>query len=275
MAGNPLQQYFRQPKIYISLPSKGVYNKPGSIDGEVTSLPVYSMTGMDEIIVKTPDALLTGESIVKVIESCVPALTDAWQLSVLDSNLIFAAIKIATFGDTLGVSHTCQKCSTTNDYELDLNKVIDHFNAAKYDNKIVLGNLVIKLRPLNYKQSTEFNLKHFELQKKLTHASKIEDTEEQQRLVDQLWQDLAQVQKDTFALSIDSVETTDTIVTERGFIQEWLEESDKQVIDAIKTQIEKHRKIWAIPAFPIKCNECGTETEVSVELDQSNFFVNS
>jgi hypothetical protein len=53
MANNPLQQYFRQPKIFINLPSQGVYNKPGSIQGEVSNMPVFGMTGMDEILMKT------------------------------------------------------------------------------------------------------------------------------------------------------------------------------------------------------------------------------
>jgi len=59
MATNPLQQYFRQPKIYIKLPSGGVFNKLGSLQGDVTNMPVYGMTGMDEIIMKTPDALMS------------------------------------------------------------------------------------------------------------------------------------------------------------------------------------------------------------------------
>jgi hypothetical protein len=72
MNQNPLQQYFRQPKIFINLPSQGIYSKEGSIQGEVNNMPVYGMTGMDEIIVKTPDALLSGESTVKVVQSCCP-----------------------------------------------------------------------------------------------------------------------------------------------------------------------------------------------------------
>ena len=66
MAQNPLQNYFRQPKVFLRLPSMGIYNKPEAIQGNVESIPVYGMTGMDEIILKTPDALISGESTVKV-----------------------------------------------------------------------------------------------------------------------------------------------------------------------------------------------------------------
>ena len=67
MAGNPLQKYFRQPKVFIKLPSGGIYSKPGTIQGDAGNVPVYGMTGMDEIIVRTPDALLSGESTATVI----------------------------------------------------------------------------------------------------------------------------------------------------------------------------------------------------------------
>ena len=96
MGNNPLQQFFRQPKIYISLPSLGIYTIPGVIQGDVSNLPIYGMTGMDEILMKTPDALMTGESTVKVIESCCPVIEDAWDLCLLDLDIILTAIKIAT-----------------------------------------------------------------------------------------------------------------------------------------------------------------------------------
>ena len=42
---NPLQKYFRQPKIYLSLPSKGHWYPEGAIEmTENGELPVYAMT---------------------------------------------------------------------------------------------------------------------------------------------------------------------------------------------------------------------------------------
>ena len=76
---NPLQKYFRQPKIYIKLPSNGKWYPNGSL--EVTDnmeFPVYAMTARDELMFKTPDALLNGQSTVDVIQSCVPSIKNAW-----------------------------------------------------------------------------------------------------------------------------------------------------------------------------------------------------
>ena len=272
MSHNPLSQYFRQPKIYVSLPSQGVYNKPGALDGDLTNMPIYGMTGMDEIIAKTPDALLSGTSTAAVIESCCPTVKDAWDLSVLDTDLIFASIKIATFGEMMNVSHTCRECSTENEYDLDLSKIVEHYSSCKYDNKAVINDLVITTRPLTYRQLTDFNMRNFGLQQKLSQAEQMAPAE-QKPFVDQLWKELAETQRELFTSSVESVETAEATVVERGFIAEWISNCDKTTIDAIKQNFDKNRKVWEPPTFPVMCSACDTPVKLSIELDQSNFFV--
>lgn len=273
MANNPLQQYFRQPKIFLNLPSAGAYNKPGTIQGDTTNMPVYGMTGMDEILVKTPDALISGESTVKIIESCCPSIKDGWDVSSLDTETLFAAIRIATYGNTLSVTHFCPACSAENDYDLDLNFVIDFYNGKKYDNKIVVDEtLTVKTQPLNYKQITDLNIKTYKLQQKLNQAFNIENEDEQRDIVRDLFVELAETQAHLYFLSVESVELQNTIVTDRDHIVEWLKNCDKLVIDKIKKHIETTRSEWRVPGFPVKCEECGAENTVTIDLDQSNFF---
>jgi hypothetical protein len=275
MANNPLQQYFRQPKIYIKLPSQGTYSQPGTFTADVTNLPVYGMTGMDEIIMKTPDSLLTGESIVQVIKSCCPGIANPWELTVLDTDLIFSAIRIATFGTQMGVTHRCPHCDTENAYDVDLTKVIEHFSKCEYDNKIVLKDLVIKTQPLSYKQSTEFALRNFALQQQLAQAEQMENKEEQQKVINRLFQDLANMQNDLFWYSIESVEVGNTVVNEREYIREWILNCDRDIFDKIKEQIEKNKEAWVAPMYTVICEntECAAENKIRIELDQSNFFV--
>jgi hypothetical protein len=269
---NPLQQFFRQPKIYIKLPSQGAYCQPGTIQGDVNNMPVYSLTGMDEIILKTPDALLTGESSVRVIESCVPGIKNAWDMSILDSQIIFTAMRIATFGNEMTVTNTCNKCSEENEYDLDLTRIIEHFANIQYDSKIILKELVIKLQPLNYRQSTDFNLRNFRLQQKIRQAENIEDRTEQQNMINALFEELSVIQNELYKACVDSVEVNNKVVTERVFINEWMDNCDKEVFDSIKKHIEEGREKWKSPTYPVKCDSCGNETNLFVELDQSNFF---
>jgi hypothetical protein len=269
---NPLQQYFRQPKIYIKLPSNGVYNSPGSLQGDLTKMPVYGMTGMDEIILKTPDALLSGESTVKVIESCIPSIKDAWSLSVIDLPMVLAGMRIATYGSELAVTHTCAKCSTENEYDLDVSRIIEYFTNCQYDSTIALKELTLKIQPLTYKQSTEFAMRNFQLQQKLSQVDTIEDDQQRQEAINGIFKELGTIQNDIYIATVDSVDTGSLVVTEKPFITEWLQNCDKSIFDEIRKKIDANRERWQTPSFPVKCDNCGNEINLSVDLDQSNFF---
>ena len=88
---NPLQKYFRQPKVFISLPSKGLFYPEGALQGDHNNAPIFGMTGMDEIIFKTPDALFNGEATVKVVESCCPYIKDAKDMPSIDVDALLVA----------------------------------------------------------------------------------------------------------------------------------------------------------------------------------------
>jgi hypothetical protein len=269
---NPLQQFFRQPKIYVSLPSKGAYCKPGTIQGDPGKLAIYGMTGMDEIMAKTPDALLSGESSVKIIESCCPSIKDAWDLSSLDTELIFAAIRVATYGNNITVTHTCGSCKETNEYDLDLSVLISHFGNCKFDSTIVLDDLVIKIQPLSYKKKTEFGLKNFRVQQKLAQIEVLEDDELRKTQLTELFKELGQIQNDVFMSCVESVEANGQLVTEHVYIDEWLANCDRIVFDKINKKIEENILAWIAPKYNATCGSCKKELQLGLELDQSNFF---
>jgi hypothetical protein len=273
MEQNPLQEFFRQPKIYISLPSKGIYNELGSISGDPSHLPVYGMTGMDEIMMKTPDALLNGESTVLLIESCCPSIKDAWQVNALDTDLLLTAIRIATFGNNLEIMHTCSnpECESENEYDVDLGTVIDHFNKCKYENQIKIGGLTIRLQPLTYRQTTDFALKNFQLQQKLSNSKSLDD-EKQKEIVAQLFNDLRSIQNDIYFESIESIDTGKVVVTDRDHIRDWLSNSEKDVFKKIRNTFDVNKANWKIPNVNVKCDSCGKEASLSIDLDQTNFF---
>lgn len=272
MAQNPLQQYFRQPKIFISLPSHGVYNKLGSIDGDVNRMPVFGMTGMDEILMKTPDALLTGDSTVKVVNSCCPSIKDPWDLSNIDLDLVLAAIRIATYGSDLTVLQLCKECGADHEYTLNLNKLIDHYSECKFDSKLVLDDLSVTFRPLNYKQSTDFSLKNFQLQQQLGQITSVEDEVERKKVVADLFQKLSMLQTDVLLEQIEKIDTGKVSVTERSFISEWLSNCDSVIVSKLKKHIELNQKTWAIPSHQVNCENCGAVIDINIELDQSSFF---
>jgi len=272
MANNPLQQFFRQPKIYIGLPSQGIYNAPGEIEGDISHMPVYGMTGMDEILLRTPDALFSGDSTVKVLQSCVPSIKDAWKLCVLDVDLVLASVRIATYGSDLTISRLCEECQAENEYTFNLSKLIEHYQSCSYDNTVVVGDLTIITRPLNYKQSTEFSLKNFQIQQQLVQIASIEDEEEKRKATTEAFNQLAQLRNEIFTATIESVDTGSSIVTERAFITEWINNADRATMEALRDHGEKNQQAWTPPKQEGECQECGHKNLVTVSLDQSSFF---
>jgi transcription elongation factor Elf1 len=275
MSNNPLQKFYRQPKIFISLPSKGLYYNPGDIQGDSNNLPVFAMTGMDEIIMKTPDALFNGEATTRVIESCCPYIKDAKNIPSLDIDTLLVSIRMATFGEHMTITHTCKNCGTENDFDVDLRTVIDHYSTLTFDNQVEVGGLAIEIKPLSYQQLTDFNVENFKLQKMLAQLGDT-DIEESVRkqYVEQIYDNLAEIQVKIITSSIESIRTPDgEVVTDQGFIIEWLRNINVNEYSLIKAQLEKNKDKWAMPKQDVKCTECGTEDSLTVTMDQSNFFV--
>jgi len=270
---NPLQKFFRQPKVYVSLPSKGLYYEPGSLIGDYNNVPVFAMSGMDEIIMKTPDALFTGEATAKVIESCCPYIKNAKTMPSIDIDALLIAIRIATFGDKMSVTHTCQKCEAENEYEIELGKLLDYFNSLKFVNAIAVSeSLTIRIRPLQYEEMSYFSIENFKLQKTLFQTADLTDDTRQQQ-IDQIYKDLSELQLQLFLTAIESVQIEGMLVTEKVHIEEWLRNTERDTYKLIKTKLEENKEAWGMPPNPILCSSCGAENSITITLDQANFFV--
>ena len=112
---NPLSKYFRQPAIYMDLPSRGKYWPDGTLDLPVTGkLAVYPMTTRDEITLRTPDALMNGTSVVDVIQSCCPSITNAWRMPSVDVDAVLIGIRIASYGNEMDFDTRCPYCKAEN-----------------------------------------------------------------------------------------------------------------------------------------------------------------
>ncbi len=269
---NPLQKFFRQPKVFVALPSKGLYYEPGALVGDYNNVPIFAMSGMDEILMKTPDALFTGEATVKVIESCCPYIKDAKTMPSIDVDAVLIAIKIATFGQTMNISKTCTNCETENDYEIELNNFLDYFANLKFVNSVqIFEGLNIKIRPLQYQEVSYFSIENFKLQKTLLQINDIPDDQRQQK-IDEIYSNLSELQLQLFLTVIETVSVEGMTVTEKAHIEEWLRNTDRDSYKLIKDKLEQNKETWEFPVQSVKCTNCGTENKVTITLDQSNFF---
>ena len=134
-----LENYYRQPQLHISLPSKGQWWPPGSIEFSANNeLPVMPMTAKDEIKFKTPDALMNGQGVVDVIQSCIPSIKDAWQIRSYDIDTILIAIRIATYGETMDINFNIPTIKDQGSHSLNLPAILDEIKSGAIVNDIKL-----------------------------------------------------------------------------------------------------------------------------------------
>lgn len=271
---NSLQKYYRQPKIYLSLPSKGMYYPENGIDGDPKNLPVFGMTAMDEIIFKTPDALFSGESTVSCIKSCIPAIKDPWQIPQIDLDSILIAIRIATYGQYLDSNYSCTECKAENGTQLDLTKTLDYFASLEYNPTVDCYPLTVSLRPFNYKEQTELQHQQYNLRRILLQSTGDKDMPEEDRnkKLDEFYNTLAKYQITAYKKQIATVEADDIRVADAQEINDFINNSDKGFFQKIKAHLEGQQDAWQVQSQTTNCSECSAENKVKFTLDNSDFF---
>lgn len=274
---NPLAPFFRQPAIYLRLPSGGRGWPQGSIDMPANGeLPVYPMTAIDEISYRTPDALFNGEAVVSVIRSCVPAILDPWQAPNTDVDSILVAIRIASYGHNMDIDTACPECKAEHTFGLDLRSVIDGLRAADYTKPLVAGDLTLVFRPLSYREVTDNSNIQFEQQKTLQMLGDQELSQESK--VEQLnvmMRRLVEATVSVLSQSIAQIRTPDAIITEHEHINEFLNNCDRAVFNRIKDFAVELRENGELKPLKITCPSCQHGYEQTFTLDMARFFVSA
>ena len=122
---NPLLEKLRIPGITVRLPSQGFLYDAGILRGDVINgeVEVYPMTAFDEVIIHTPDKLLSGKAVTEVFARCIPQILDPMNLFVQDVNFLMTVLRQVTFGDIMETTaeHQCSETETHNGkYKLDV-----------------------------------------------------------------------------------------------------------------------------------------------------------
>jgi hypothetical protein len=278
MNSNPLSQYFRQPAIYVKLPSEGNYYPPGALEPAVNNeYPVLPMTTLDEITYRTPDALFNGSAMVSVIESCVPNIKDAWNMPGMDIDTVLVAIRIATYGHELDITSECPSCKEVNEYGIDLRIILDGITPPNYKTCLTVRDLDIFLRPMSYQQMNENSMIQFEEQKQLailqdSLATATADDDKLNQL-GQVLKKITQITTRALAQNIALVKAPQAHVTDAEHINEWLANCDRSTYNTIRDYIIDNKQKGELTPLDIKCGHCEHEYKQPFTLDMSNFFV--
>lgn len=274
---NPLQQYFRQPALYVKLPSNGQYWPQDSLTMPPTNeLPVLPMTALDEISYRTPDALFNGDAIVNVIQSCLPDIKNAWHVPGVDLNTILAAIRIASYGSDIDLSTKCPNCETSNDYTINLHGVLEQLKPADFAKSLREGDIEIFFKPISYMDQNSINTMQFEQQKILQQLPEAEIPEEDRtKLLDATLKEITRITTKAVSFSIGSIRTPQVLVTEQQFIEEFLQNCNSKFFGRIRDHVIGLRQNDELNPIPVDCPECGHHYQQPFILDTALFFVNA
>ena len=281
-----LNKYKRQPKIYLKLPSNGNFypsnpmEKTGS--GE---LPIYSMTAKDEIMIKTPDALMSGDATVDVIKSCCPMIDDPWSMPSIDLDAVLIAIRIATYGEKMELQVPIRYFEDddmkvgSETIEIDLRTILDGMQGKTWNGSMQLGELTFKLRPLSYKETTQFFMTTFENQR-LSQIMQDDKVNEDQKMkaFKEGFKKLSQMTLDMVCTNITSIETPEGIETNPQAIKQFFETTDKQTFMSVQKHLEQLKNTWSTPTtkfqVPEDYVEKGADKTIDVPMvfDNASFF---
>lgn len=274
---NPLAKHFRQPAIHFRLPSGGKFWPDGSIDLPLSGeIPIYPMTTRDEITIRTPDALMNGESIVSIIHSCCPNIKDAWKMPSIDVDATLIAIRIASYGQMMDIDTVCPNpaCKNDNRHSMDLTGVLDTIRSPNYNPPVEVQGLKIKLRPQSYFEGNKTNMLSFEEERIMSIATNDTMSDaEKNKMFQEHMQKLVSINIDIITAGTESIEIEDgTVVTDAGFINEFYNNADNKIIRKVRDRFDEYAKQMALPKPKVVCEECSTEYPVEITFDYTNFF---
>ena len=273
MADNPLKAYFRQPSLYLRLPSNGRWWPDGSLSLPISGeLPVMSMTAADEILLQTPEALMSGEATVSLVQNCIVGINDAWGIPSIDIESILIAIRIASMGEKMSIEATCRKCKEVSHYDIDLKDHLSKFNSNLWNEKLVIGDLSFTFKPCSFKQQCDHQLKLFQYQKQSKQINDVKDPDEKEHITNTIINELQQLEVLFIINTINNIAVKGQLVTERDFIHEFVVNADKSTGDKLKMHTAKLKEATKCNKLELMCESCREDFKTEFSLEYTSFF---
>jgi len=279
---NPLQKYYRQPAIYIKLPSGGkYYPKEVFTPTETGEIPILPMTAKDELTFKTPDSMINGQATVDVIKSCVPNLLDPWKMVNYDTDAVLLAIRIATFGETMDVSYTIPGAEDKQTSTVNLPALLEDLGKVTLEDYATTSKgFKVKIQPLDYKTLTKVQIAKFEQQKMYGTINSSTLTEDQKQTA--FAKSFETLNTVNFSLLLDSIQEITTpdgvVVTDRQQIIDFVNNADTVTVREIEEKLTALRLQAQMKPIKVKATEeqikkgVPATFEVPITFDNSNFF---
>lgn len=258
MSSNPLLEKIRIPGETFRLPSRGAYYTHGELDDDVVDGEVHVMplTTVDELALKSPDKLYTGQAVAEVFGRRIPQIKQPLNLLSKDVDYLMMCLRLVSYGDAieLTLKHDCEHAEEF-DYQFSTRQFIKEAREVDPTKqvKIELDNgQVVTMRPPSFEDVLGMYLVEDKL-------DKMSDNE------------IANAISSNLAGMVASVDDID----DRVMITEWLEEIPAGWVSKITDKIVAVSDWGVDSSATIKCPNCGEDWTIQVPTNPITFFIQS
>lgn len=276
---NPLADFYRNPKLYVTLPSgTDFYSKDVVEMTEVGELPVYPMTAKDDILTKNPDALLNGDAVIKLVKSCVPAVKNPALLLAPDMEVLLIAIRQAS-SDTkfMEVDRNCPECNEPNRFDLDLSVALAESQEIEPLKEVVLSNgLKVLISPTNYMHTIQGAKAVIEQNRQFQNID-VNNSDEQLKALGDALEKLSTMNYEVILKSIVSITIPDTglVVDDVKQIADFLDNVEKAIGIELNDAVSQINNGGIQKEVEMQCGECKHVYTTPINYDPVGFFLNS
>lgn len=277
-----LKNYSRQPKIYLKLPSGGqFYSQNPTEKSGSGELPVLSMTAKDELMMRTPDALMNGESVNSCIKSCIPMIDDPWDIPLVDLDAILVAIRIATYGENMKMTVKVPGVEDEElDIEIDLVGILDGYNGKTWEPIIQFNDLKLHSAPLKFKDQNVYEQQNYETTRFISlMRDESKPLEERKDQMTKVFNEISDMNVDLVCKQIKAIEMPDGAVEYNNMaIREFLNSLPVKDFEIVRLALQDRRTLFdlkpTLVSVPATLQEQGAPEsfEVPLVFNQSSFF---
>ena len=256
---NPLLARVEMPGSTFQLPSRGLFYKKGELrdDVELGEIHVHPMSAYDEILMKSPDHLFSGEAVDKVFKRCMPQILQPLKLLAKDVDFLLVCLRQVTFGNEMDVTYTHDcKDAKSHPYIIHLSeflsssKKIDPTSVVKNYTTTLENGQVVKLNPSRFEDVIKL-YQTAEGGNQLTPEDELDVTVHMIRSV---------------IFSVDGEEDPE-------FIGEWIRTISAGWLVKVTSIIEKASDFGPDFTLHTTCKDCKKKIEIQTPVNPISFFM--
>jgi len=274
-SSNPLMQYHRPPGVYVVLPSKGNFYTKKPLLSSLDEVLVRPMTAKDELLFKSPDILMNGESLIEVVKSCVPGIEDPNEIPGPDFSVLMLAIRLATYGKDFPYTGGCPDCATATEFSVDIEFLLDtQITFLEREYKASIDELTVYVKPYDLRCQIQSALATFEQQAITNNILVDTETTDADKQVE-LGKSLRKITEITYELilrSIIKIDTPQESIEDKQLIAEWLHDVGKNTFEKISSEVLKVTEAGFKSSVDFNCKDCAKVNSIPVIFDPTVFF---